>query len=196
MKSVSVKYSKEQNKKASPCKRIAEIFTSRMPGGRYVVGIKESVRIDRKLKTKESRAVVRHFILNYLFGNTITDRVFKKEKEVCDRFFIDLHSFKVEYTPRDYLYHYVPCESVGRIAEQGLVATRSGKERDGLVFMTYAPQLLTRYLHWKTDELGRDVDFALLRIDAKRLSDARKLYYYREFEVVTDHVEPEYIEFE
>ena len=155
--------------------------------------IRESVRIDRKRNTEESRANVRHYLLKYVMGRALADRLFRRQSETCARFVKTLYEYKLEYTPRAYLYHLAPKEIVPQIMEQGLVAPYPYHDENGLVFMTYAPKFLTEFLKWKTERLGKSVDFVRIKIDAKRLAEKHKLYYYRELEIVTDCVEPEYI---
>ena len=196
MKRITVKYNEQKSNRTVFWHKIKEVVTSRLPGGRYPCGIMEAVRLDRKIKTKESRTAVRYFVLNYMLGSTLFDRMFPEHKKINDRFFIDLHSLKIPYTSGRYLYHYVPEEWLESVKDNGIIASDRSDDRNGLVFLSYAPEFLTKYLKWKVEEKKKDTVFVLLKIDSKRLSERHKLYYYREFEVVTDRVEPEYIVWE
>ena len=49
------------------------------------------------------------------------------------------------------------------------------------------------FLCWKTLMNNKDTELCMLRIDAKQLSEKHTLFFYRNHEIVTDHVEPEYI---
>ena len=168
-------------------------FVSRIPGGVLAIELREAARIHRKLKTAESRTFLRLSVLRYWLGSRLTNRRYADDKEANDRFARGLYLLKVEYTPRRYLYHYAPKEVVPSILKEGLLASRTEDRRNGLVFMTYAPKSMGAYMRWKASILKRDIEFVPILIDAKRLAQKHKLYYYREGEVVTDHVEPEFL---
>ncbi|MBO4453013.1 MAG: hypothetical protein J5793_03670 [Clostridia bacterium] len=191
MKKATVKYSEKQKNKAISFLKAAKAYlVCRLPGNGYFTWIKESAAINRRLKTKESRAFFRRSVLGYLMGGALTDRIFKRQAEASARFIGSFcRSEAFEYTPRRYLYHYVPEELLGTITEQGLNAP----DGSGTVYLSYSPAAMRGYTEWKTAQLKRDAVFVLVKIDARRLSEKHKIYNHSIFEVVTDRIEPEFL---
>ena len=94
---------------------------------------------------------------------------------------------KIEYTPEKALFHLTPVKNLKSIKKNGIVSDT------GKVYLTYDIDFLYDYALQKTAELGRDVKYCLLKVDAKRLCESQKIYYKYINVFYTDNIAPGYI---
>ncbi|MBR6917822.1 MAG: hypothetical protein IKN38_06520 [Clostridia bacterium] len=178
----------EKDKKPGFFKKMKILLASRSFNGPYSVEIKNAAFLRKKVKGAESGIYHGYSIAKYFLGSSLAKKLYPDSDEAIAALYDKAKDGKVEYRRCSRLYHFTTVECLGSIIRSGLRAGREGK-----VFLSDTIDL-KGFLRWKTLAENKDSEFCVLKIDARRLAKKHKLRYYRKNEIVTDHVEPEYIE--
>ena len=179
-----------EEKKETFVRRISAHVKSRLPRGKYFEYYRESARLCRSERTEDSKAYRRFYLLNLIVGKRAVQKLAPSLCERANRFHDGLPDARIPYSPKKYLYHFAPEESLGSIKKDGLIAGEK------FVFTTNSPRTVAWFPAFKTEKLGRDTTFCLLKIDARRAAREHALYYYRLDQIVAEAIRPEYIIFE
>lgn len=148
---------------------VSAFISCRIKGGKFYENIKKDLsRGCRREKLPSD-------LLMFLTGERFAFFVLPKQIiEILD-----------EYTDNGFLYHITRKKSIDSIKEKGLISRRN------YVYLTDDTDFIINDGFKK-----RCSDLVILRIDAASLRKKHKLYYTdRNHEIITDAVEPEYIDF-
>lgn len=170
--------------------KIVSKFSVRLPQGRFFNTFKESRRLHKSAKTKESGLCKKYYTRRMLLGKGITERISPSLTQTAEEINEQLSKYMIPYRPKKYLYHYAPEECLESIKKNGLLP------KEKFVFMTNYPELLKWFPSFKTRKFGRDSSFVLLKIDARRAAKEHNFYYYHLDQIVADRIKPEYIIFD
>lgn len=137
--------------------------------------LRDAVAGVHKENTPAARYLLKTSLFRYFIGFAATERFFP-------------FSPRYEYRGKR-LYHLADVRDLNSIRENGLLPN------NGWVYLTDDVDLtLAFYAVLKARQLGRDVRFCVIPVDAERLAKRHKLYFARlGHEYVTECVEPEFL---
>ena len=161
-----------------PQGRLARLRKSAALRGKNGYGyrcVREAAAELRKENTPAVRYLLKTSLLRYVIGYAATERI-------CP------FSPRFEYRGK-LLYHLADVRNLDSIRENGLLPN------NGWVYLTDNVDLmLAAYAVSKARQLGRDVCFCVIPVDAELLAKRHRIFYARlVHEYVTECVEPEYL---
>lgn len=195
MKRVTVTFAEAKKRmngevKTSFVQKAARCLYIRRPRGLFARNLAASVKLGRKRRSEETSSFMKYSVAAFFFGGKLTEKLFPKTASKSENFSTKMIDYAVPYDSGKPLFHFAPEEAIEEIKKKGLVTEKK------YVFTAKCPEELVDYLSWKTEKLGRDTTFVLLKIDAARAAANNKFIYYNPNEIVTGYIPPEYILFE
>jgi hypothetical protein len=192
---------------ANMCRRTARFIAARLPGGDRFRSLLSGFEYFFKKGSRLRFSVASFCFLGFVFGQSLTVRLFGalarrvgsldlsflnnsvSARRACASSSATTDPFDglSDYEPEGILYHLTPVGNLESIRREGLRAPR------GFVFLTDDLSSQDGYLKWKTRMLKKDTVFCVLKIDAKRLAQVCRLFFYNENRMVTKRVDPEFI---
>ena len=107
------------------------------------------------------------YFVCYFFGGRIAGLFNLCQKET------DRLSSPLVSTKQEYCYHWCPCEEIDSIKEKGLLPWKE----HAFVYITDDYEYIAHnYLPYKTQKLGKDTHFQLVKIKMKELIKTQKVY--------------------
>ena len=169
--------------------KLRQSILSRSKNGDSHINLKDAITICKSIHNVDSKRYLLARRIKYYLGDSLSNLLFPSIAyfDYSDALNEELQFRNIEYHGFSALYHITPVENYENIIKEGILP---GKDK---VFMTNLISYSNPFVFWKTLQLKQTTEYCIFKIDQKRLAERHKLYYYRINEIITDHVEPEYI---
>ena len=165
----------------------------RLPGGKNFKNLRWARELNRAAGSDESSEYLSCCRSKMILGKSLANKLSPGINERVEAYVNNLKEYDITYKPSGYLYHFAVKDDLESIRREGLVSEKFEK---GEVFMTDDPVELGWFPTFKVRKIKRDAVICLLKIDAVGASSGHRMKYYKKNEIVTDHIPPEYIEWD
>ncbi len=147
-----------------PVQSLRDYLAVRKKDGLYRRNLRRACRRLLRAPTGINRKVFGVHLLRMLLGDRLMNAV------LSDAAVVITGEYRAAQEGAQ-LYHYAPSDCVERIRSNGLLP------KDRFVYLTDAPEEYARtFLPWKTQQIRKPTAYALLQMDAQRLTAAQSVF--------------------